>query len=70
MAPGIVSPQRSFKYDGAFPASASLDASKLRITQTLHPSKLPPAEDLTFGSHTTGKCCPCVNDANERVTRC
>jgi branched-chain amino acid aminotransferase len=57
MAPGIVSPQRSFDHDVAFPAPARLDASKLRITKTLHPSKLPQAEDLTFGSHTTGKCC-------------
>lgn len=55
MAPGVVSPQRSFEHDSVPSVPAGLDASKLRITKTLHPSKLPPAEDLTFGSHHTGK---------------
>ncbi|KAF1969356.1 branched-chain amino acid aminotransferase II [Bimuria novae-zelandiae CBS 107.79] len=33
--------------------TAELDASKLRVTKALHPSKLPLAEELAFGSHTT-----------------
>lgn len=53
MAPGLVSPQRSFERESAPPVPAQLDASKLRIIKTLHPSKVPLAEDLTFGSHTT-----------------
>ncbi|KAF9737044.1 branched-chain amino acid aminotransferase [Paraphaeosphaeria minitans] len=53
MAPGIVSPQRSFEHERASSGPAGLDASKLRVTKTLHPTKLPPAEDLTFGSHHT-----------------
>lgn len=56
MAPGLISPQRSFDQDSAATRlPAQLDASKLRINKTLHPSKLPSAESLTFGSHTTGK---------------
>jgi len=53
MAPGISSPRISFERDSAPAHLAELDASKLSITRTSHPSKLPPAKDLKFGSHTT-----------------
>jgi branched-chain amino acid aminotransferase len=55
MAPGVSSCQRSIEYGDALAHPAELDASKLCITKTLHPSKLPPAEDLKFGKHTTGE---------------
>ncbi|KAH7548703.1 aminotransferase [Bipolaris maydis] len=53
MVSSISSSQISLERDDVSVHPAELDASKLSITYTLHPSKLPLAKDLRFGSHTT-----------------